>query len=405
MGPEGPQGAAGLDGAQGPTGYLQEGSSAGNTPYWNGTAWVTNNSTVFNNGGNVGINTAEPSANLQVAGTFVAGANENTATGLYSAAFGNNSHAQGNISMAWGYQNTVTNIMGTAWGQDNFIMGYNATAWGRGNDVSGEGATGWGANNVSSNNYSTAFGAGNFATGHVSTAIGDGVSASGPRTFAAGSQVMARSNSEIALGMWGSDYTPADVDGYNASDRLFSIGNGTGFGNRRNALTILKGGNIGLGTENPTATLDVAGTVKIADGSQGTGKVLTSDVDGNATWQNPMPGASADYSNPIFYDVFTDNPTPYLVADNERFTVYNLTDIDNNWGYTRVKLPANPTLGVVYTICFKSSNNNTWSDIEFVDSNDMQVGYSYVNGGWSSGAQFVAVMQGSNVVWLKFSSY
>jgi hypothetical protein len=45
------------------------------------------------------------------------------------------------------------------------------------------------------------------------------------------------------------------------------------------------GGNVGIGTNSPSAKLDVAGTVKIADGTQGAGKVLTSDASGNATWQ------------------------------------------------------------------------------------------------------------------------
>ena len=79
-GPAGPTGAAGptgltgatgptgLTGAQGPAGLLTSGSAAGNTPYWNGTAWVTNNSNIFNNGANVGIGTATPAVKLQVNG-------------------------------------------------------------------------------------------------------------------------------------------------------------------------------------------------------------------------------------------------------------------------------------------------------------------------------------------------
>ena len=75
VGPTGPTGAAGAtgpSGAVGPTGPagagLANGSAAGNTPYWNGTTWVTNSSNIFNSGGNVGINTASPSTNLEVYG-------------------------------------------------------------------------------------------------------------------------------------------------------------------------------------------------------------------------------------------------------------------------------------------------------------------------------------------------
>jgi hypothetical protein len=67
-GPQGPIGLTGATGPQGPQGLLTNGSAAGNTPYWNGTAWVTNNSNVFNNGGNVGIGTTSPISKLEVNG-------------------------------------------------------------------------------------------------------------------------------------------------------------------------------------------------------------------------------------------------------------------------------------------------------------------------------------------------
>ncbi len=44
-------------------------------------------------------------------------------------------------------------------------------------------------------------------------------------------------------------------------------------------------GRVGIGTASPGAKLHVAGAVKIVDGTQGDGKVLTSDASGNASWQ------------------------------------------------------------------------------------------------------------------------
>jgi hypothetical protein len=44
-------------------------------------------------------------------------------------------------------------------------------------------------------------------------------------------------------------------------------------------------GKLGIGTSTPTAKLDVFGTFKLTDGTQGLNKVLTSDASGNATWQ------------------------------------------------------------------------------------------------------------------------
>ncbi|ESU27240.1 hypothetical protein FLJC2902T_22140 [Flavobacterium limnosediminis JC2902] len=76
MGPQGPAGNDGLDGAtgpmgpQGPAGLLTSGTQYGNTPYWNGSYWVTNNNNLFNNGGSIGIGTNSPDAKLDVEGNI-----------------------------------------------------------------------------------------------------------------------------------------------------------------------------------------------------------------------------------------------------------------------------------------------------------------------------------------------
>ncbi|REC76806.1 hypothetical protein DRF60_13010 [Chryseobacterium elymi] len=44
--------------------------------------------------------------------------------------------------------------------------------------------------------------------------------------------------------------------------------------------------NVGIGTIAPVAKLDVNGTFKLVDGTQGNGKVLTSDANGNASWKS-----------------------------------------------------------------------------------------------------------------------
>jgi hypothetical protein len=67
-GPQGPIGLTGPTGATGPAGFLLNGLTAGNTPYWNGTQWVLNNSNIYNNGSNVGINTSSPTSKLEISG-------------------------------------------------------------------------------------------------------------------------------------------------------------------------------------------------------------------------------------------------------------------------------------------------------------------------------------------------
>lgn len=53
--------------------------------------------------------------------------------------------------------------------------------------------------------------------------------------------------------------------------------------------------NVGIGTTNPVAKLDVVGNLKITDGTQGSGKVLTSDANGLASWQSPPAADTTNY--------------------------------------------------------------------------------------------------------------
>lgn len=57
-------------------------------------------------------------------------------------------------------------------------------------------------------------------------------------------------------------------------------------------------GNVGIGTLTPSTKLDVIGQVKITDGTQGVGKVLTSNANGTASWQAPiLVKATIAYTN------------------------------------------------------------------------------------------------------------
>ena len=62
------------------------------------------------------------------------------------------------------------------------------------------------------------------------------------------------------------------------------------------AMVVNHVGKVGIGTSSPTAKLEVNGQVRITDGSQAAGKVLTSDSVGLATWQTLPAAGDSDWT-------------------------------------------------------------------------------------------------------------
>lgn len=128
--------------------------------------------------------------------------------------------------------------------------------------------------------FAFAAGAGSQATGSASVAMGATASASGPQSFAFGTTVQAKAVGGVTIGR-ANDITDAPTGVEQATDRIFQIGNGnatifdvlnptnTNVTSRSNVLTVLRNGNHGIGTVLPTEKLEVNGSVKITDGTQG----------------------------------------------------------------------------------------------------------------------------------------
>ena len=303
--------------------------------------------------------------------------------GLYSVAMGYSTKADGWGATAFGYSTTASGSTSSAFGSQTTASGHYSIAMGRKTTASAYAATALGDSTTASHVYSTAMGLrtiashwaatamgwNSIASGIASTAMGETTIASGHRTTAMGQNTTAKSFCETVVGRWNSDYTPASTTTWNTNDRLFVIGNGTSEANRSNAMTVLKNGNVGIGTStpetkqhirgagnaetplmtiensidnatslsfktqfrtwligqnmrhpgplpndafyifdqtadaarmvirnngnvgigvnNPLAQLHTTGTVRFTGaGTPGAGKVLTSDANGNATWQN-----------------------------------------------------------------------------------------------------------------------
>lgn len=86
----------------------------------------------------------------------------------------------------------------------------------------------------------------------------------------------------------GTSATPLSVVGGGTSD-----GDAWGVTGEDQSNPVGRTGNVGIGTTNPTAKLEVAGQVKITGGTPGDGKVLTSYANGLATWETPTSGGSS----------------------------------------------------------------------------------------------------------------
>ncbi len=77
-----------------------------------------------------------------------------------------------------------------------------------------------------------------------------------------------------------------EISGDGGADDLFMVSStDAGNGDR---FIVKNSGNVGIGTINPVTQLHTTGTVRFAGaGTPGAGKVLTSDADGDATWETP----------------------------------------------------------------------------------------------------------------------
>lgn len=161
------------------------------------------------------------------------------------------------------------------------VTGEASVAFGKGNFVSGDRSASFGSENTSTGSRSFSLGLGSDAVGDGSFAHGQGTTVNGAwaagfgishvdgnYAFAAGNGNYAPSYSEISVGIWSTNYTPASATAFNANDRIFNIGNGTSSAARKDALTVYK-----------------SGIVKVSALAGSGSRMVTADADGNLSTQ------------------------------------------------------------------------------------------------------------------------
>lgn len=197
------------------------------------------------NVGDVGLN-AVSLVFSDIAGSFGATATDSIAIGKYATASGLEGIAIGRVATASGLQSSIA-IGGNASGLQSIAI-----------------------KGTASGSETVAIGRFTSATNQGSTAIGYTAVSSGRFATALGYDIDALSRAEIAVGTFATTYTPADVDFFNAADRIFVVGYGQSTGSRADALTILKNGNMGVDINNFEANdtgekLQVNGKIKAVD--------------------------------------------------------------------------------------------------------------------------------------------
>lgn len=278
----------------------QQGATSGQVLKWNGSSWLpsadnagtdvwqVSGSNIYRLTGRVGIGTATPTAYIHVKGTG-AGGGSFLAEGLFKekqdappvagagtrmmwysdkAAFragevaGTNwdKDSVGNHSVAMGYDVRAKGIASAAIGNQAKALGNYSIALGSAALASGIRSTAIGSGTTASGMYSTALGPYGNATGSFATTLGYVNNAEGDYSMALGDNTTAYSMSEMVVGSNNTSYTPVSKTAWDPSDRLFVIGNGSGGEGPHNALTMLKSGKTGIGTDTPAALLHTYGS-------------------------------------------------------------------------------------------------------------------------------------------------
>lgn len=109
-------------------------------------------------------------------------------------------------------------------------------------------------------------------------------------------------------------------DGGNTFGAPASVGTNDNFDmrirtNNANRVVIKTDGRVGIGTNIPGATLEVAGTVKFTGGAPGAGKVLTSDSVGLASWAVLPTDVTSVNSANSYLSISNTTTTPVITAN------------------------------------------------------------------------------------------
>ncbi|TQD40278.1 tail fiber domain-containing protein [Haloflavibacter putidus] len=134
----------------------------------------------------------------------------------------------------------VGRISNENWNLSN--IGNSSVAFGSNTEASGKNSFAAGVVSKATGLYSTALGYHTKASGWYSTATGKFAEASGWGSTAMGQNTKALSFAETVVGTYNTEYTPADIDSFDDTDRQFTVGIGDATNNRVDGFMVMKSG-------------------------------------------------------------------------------------------------------------------------------------------------------------------
>jgi trimeric autotransporter adhesin len=140
--------------------------------------------------------------------------------------------------------------------------------------------------------------------------------------------------------------------------------------------------NVGVGTTTPQERLHIVGNIRMVDGNQATGRVLTSNANGTATWANPQTIASGTLDQA--YDFGGPGAGNTIIADAGAVTIAGTDGLVSTGNeFTGVEMPSGPGTRMVWNPRKGAFRVGTVTDSRWDDSN---VGLNSVAMGFSNTA-------------------
>ncbi|WP_281765717.1 hypothetical protein [Neptunitalea lumnitzerae] len=267
--------------------------------------------------------------------SFAIGEGANASGQQDAYAFGTYSNASGNASVAIGMNSVATQTNSMSFGPYAVSSGYRSMALGSNASASNNNAVAFGAYSSVSGQNSYALGYSTVVSGSNSAAVGYDSEIISYNSYSLGSRAYVSGANSIAIGYEAVADNPNTIILGNTSTNTY---------NRTK---------VGIGLTNPTANLDISGTMKYADGTEGTGKLLVSDANGNASWVDSsvaLGGGSA-----VFGEIYSSGSTEQTFNWNGNISVltFGSSNYENN--VTATNSTISPDVSGLYRITFTIS--------------------------------------------------